>query len=181
MQERRALAHGSGRNLFAGDEFPEKRVGVVHKPRGVRKVGHVADYPALRLAAHAKAHALRGEESPRAPILVVRAAVLLENHAVLPNLLLVAGSEQVALRPLVEGAVLEPYLVATAHGLHLAALRDVAKLARIHVDVLGGLREVHHLTAHRAALLLHACTSLVTTSVSAELDETALSRSSRNL
>ena len=60
----------------------------------------------------------------------------------LAKLLLAARREQVALRPFVEDAVLEPKIAAMLVELYLAALRHVPKLVRIHVNVLCGVLQV---------------------------------------
>ena len=70
------------------------------------------------------------------------AAVLVHHHAVALGERALPGGEQVALRPLVEGAVLEVPFAAAFDRLKFAALGAVLEFVRRHVDVLGGLGEV---------------------------------------
>ena len=60
----------------------------------------------------------------------------------LAKLLLTTRREQVALRPFVEGAMLEPKVAAVLVKLYLTALRHVPKLVRVHVNVLRGVLQI---------------------------------------
>ena len=139
VEERHALADRGRCGLFARDKLLEERVGVVHLSAAVGEVGHVAENPGLRLGGDGEVDGRGAEEPGDAPVGDVGAAVLVHHHPVALGERALPGGEQAALRPLVEGAVLEVPFAAAFDRLKLAALGAVLEFVRRHVHMLGGL------------------------------------------
>ena len=184
VQERRTRADGGRGGLLAGDELPEEALGVVDEARALGERRHVADEPALRLGGDREVDRLRLDEPRHAPGVAPRAAALVDHQAVLLVQFLARGRQQVALRPLVEGRVLEVPFAAADLRVDLAALRDVLEVVRRDVHVRGRGGEGQELVAHRAPPRTgrrQTRTSSVSASTSTlAADETDRSRSCRN-